>query len=253
MNPIYDFFYGKQPLSIHNVLPRYDNGHFVTFLNPYSTEIAKDYLYLYEKADYICSDGILPIIINKLCNKNRTQRISFDMTSLAPIIFKKLSEDQQSVYFIGSTTENIEAFIRNIMIEYPQLMISGFNDGYLTEEDKIRVYDDILCKKPSTIVIGMGTPLQDKLAYDIRCMGYDGNIYTSYSADLGNTNYTCGGFFHQSVNSVHYYPKYIDRLNLRWLYRIYKEKYILKRILLYYPKFVFNYLFYLIFSNKDSK
>ena len=235
MNPIYGYFYEKQPPSINSVLPRYDNGYFVTFLNPYSTEIAKDYLYLYEKADYICSDGILPIVINKLCKKNRTQRMSFDMTSLAPIIFRKLSNDQQSVYFIGSTTENIEAFIRNIMTEYPQLIISGFINGYLTDEDKIRVYDDILCKKPSTIVIGMGTPLQDKLAYDIRRIGYDGNIYT------------CGGFFHQTANSAQYYPKCIDRLNLRWLYRMYKEKYVLKRVLLYYPIFIVRYLIYLIF------
>lgn len=234
MNPIYSCFYKKQPISIHDILPKYDKGCFVTFLNPYSVEIAKDYLFLYEKADYICSDGILPIIINKLCKKNRSQRISFDMTSLAPMVFRQLSEDQHSVYFIGSTTENIRAFVGNVKKEYPHLKIAGFNNGFLAEKDKMRVCNEILAKNPSTIVIGMGTPMQDKFAYDIRNMGYNGNIYT------------CGGFFHQSVNDINYYPKYIDKWNLRWLYRIYKEKYVLKRVLLYYPRFSIKYLISLL-------
>ena len=177
MNTIYRCFYEKQPISVRDVLPRYDQGRFVTFLNPYSVEIAKDYLYIYEKADYICSDGILPIMINKLCKRNRTHRISFDMTSLAPMVFRQLSEDQQTVYFIGTTTENIQAFVSNVKREYPQLKIEGFNNGFLSDEDKKRVCDEILAQNPSTIVIGMGTPLQDKLAYDIRSIGYNGNIY----------------------------------------------------------------------------
>lgn len=238
MNPIYSYFYRKQPLSIMHVLPKYGMRHFVTFLNPYSAEIAKEHLYLYKNADYICSDGILPVLINKLCRKNRTQRISFDMTSLAPIIFRKLSIDRQSIFFIGSTNDNIGAFVENVTKEYPNLNILGYHSGYFQKNEECELLKMILEMNPSTIVIGMGTPLQDKLAYDIYKIGYIGNIYT------------CGGFIHQTVNGISYYPKYINQFNLRWLYRIYKEKYILKRVLLYYPKFTFNYLLSLVFMSK---
>ena len=238
----YKYFYNKQPFSIECVLPQYNDKKFVTFFNPYSAEIAKCYLNIYTRADYICSDGFLPILLNILCKKNKSCRISFDMTSLAPIVFNQLSKDNKSIFFVGTSPENIHAFVNIIKKEYPQLEISGYSDGYLDNEDKkMKVIETIINKNPSTILVGMGTPLQDMFACDLLDCGYRGNIYT------------CGGFFHQTVNSINYYPRYIDYLNLRWLYCIYKEKYILKRILSYYPKFIFNYLYYLIFTDKSHK
>lgn len=235
---IYGIFYTKQPSSVNSVLPRYDKRHYVTFLNPYSTEIAKNNLKFYAQADHICSDGILPIFLNKLCGKNKSMRISFDMTSLAPMVFNYLSKDNKTIYFVGTTKENIKAFVNLIKKEYPKLRILGYSDGYFDNSRRDKIIHTIISKQSSTVVIGMGTPIQDEFAYTLIEKGYVGNIYT------------CGGFFHQTVRTVEYYPKYVDQLNLRWLYRIYKEKNIFKRILLYYPGFVIRYLSYLIYKQE---
>ena len=239
MRSIYSYFYAKQPETLNEVLPDYEHGKFVTFLNPYSAEIAKKHIQVYSSADYICSDGVLPILLNKVFRKNKTQRISFDMTSLAPHVFRQLSQDEKTVFFIGSTIQNITEFVRLIKSEYPSLNVSGYSDGYVANKLE-RVCWEIIEQNPSTVIVGMGTPLQDLFALKLKEMGYNGNVYT------------CGGFFHQTTQKIQYYPPIIDKLNLRWLYRIINEKYVLKRIVFYYPTFVLNYILFL-FTIKSNK
>jgi N-acetylglucosaminyldiphosphoundecaprenol N-acetyl-beta-D-mannosaminyltransferase len=35
--------------------------------------------------------------------------------------------------------------------------------------------------------------------------------------------FTCGGYFDQLGNGLRYYPEWIDKNHLRWLYRLYQE------------------------------
>mgnify|MGYP000060826451 CR=1 FL=1 len=44
--------------------------------------------------------------------------------------------------------------------------------------------------------------------------------------------FTCGGFVHQTaMNRMHYYPNWVDKMNLRFVYRMYKEKHTRTRYL----------------------
>ena len=48
--------------------------------------------------------------------------------------------------------------------------------------------------------------------------------------DSEGIGFTCGGFIHQTANNeIEYYPLWIDRMNLRFVYRMYKEKHTRKR------------------------
>ena len=81
------------------------------------------------------------------------------------------------------------------------------------------------------IVVGIGSPLQEKYALEIvsflKKNSYRGVILT------------CGGFITQTAISKRknreFYPFWIDKLNLRWFYRCFKQPYVLKRIILNYP------------------
>ena len=84
----------------------------------------------------------------------------------------------------------------------------------------------------SFVICGMGTPHQE--SFGLLLKNAKGSIKQIY---------TCGGFLHQSSESIEYYPKWINRLNLRWLYRAIKEDYVLKRLLVQYPQFLFVALF----------
>ena len=65
---IYQIFYDKLPNTLNDILPVYDRCKLVTCLNPYYLVKLTPIDYsLYENFDYIPSDGMGPIKLNKYC------------------------------------------------------------------------------------------------------------------------------------------------------------------------------------------
>lgn len=229
---VYSIFYKKLPCDIEEVLPNVE-GRIITFLNPYYIELLKDKTPLYEKFDYICSDGILPIMLNRILGKPKSVRISFDMTSLAPKIFNYLSKNNSSIFFLGSSEECIDKFVKVIKNNYNLLNIIGWHHGYIKSDYDI-VVNRIIESGTEVVVIGMGAPLQDEFAVYLKERGFKGTIYT------------CGGFFHQTTERINYYPKWINCWNLRTFYRLVHERYVWGRVIKYYPRFIIKYSLFLI-------
>jgi exopolysaccharide biosynthesis WecB/TagA/CpsF family protein len=202
----------------------------VTYLNPYSYLIARKEVSLLEQFDEVHADGIVLVLFLKWFGVARVRRISFDMSSFAPQLFDEAVREQRRVYLIGATSAEIAAAAARIQEAFPALKIDGYRDGYF-ENDKERkhVLEAIVSSAPDDVVCGMGTTPQERFLADLRAAGWNGS------------GYTCGGFFHQSARRLHYYPVWIDRLHLRWLYRIYREPRLLKRYGWEYPKFVWYF------------
>ena len=73
---------------------------------------------------------------------------------------------------------------------------------------------------PDFLIVGMGALMQEKFLLKVKKMGYQG------------IGFTCGGFVHQTaMNRMHYYPNWVDKMNLRFVYRMYKEKHTRTRYL----------------------
>ncbi|QIA77856.1 WecB/TagA/CpsF family glycosyltransferase [Rodentibacter caecimuris] len=231
MDKVYRLFNMLQPESLDELVV---TKGLVTFLNPFSISKVKGNESIYLNFTYICSDGILPTLLNQLFKYRKIKRISFDFTSLASVIFKYGVENNKNFYFLGADQDSICAFIKKIRVLYPELIISGYHHGFFLENE-IDIIDSIVQISPDILIIGMGTPYQDIIANKIFQLGFSGAIYT------------CGGFFTQIANSTNeeYYPKVFNKLNIRWLYRIIKEPHTRKRYLFYYPKFVLSYSFFL--------
>lgn len=209
-----------------------------TFLNPYTAIVAEKDYSIYEEFDIIASDGLIIPLLNRIIGKKRTKRISFDMTSLAPILFKYLVENNKSIYFIGTTEANINKSIQILKSSFPQLVIKGFHHGYIKSSEE-QMAKEIIKQAPDVIVIGMGALIQDQFAITLKELGCRSSIYT------------CGGFLHQTCERINYYPHWINKMHLRALYRLIKEPYVWKRVFKYYPTFIYHYILFLL-KNKDN-
>ena len=207
-----------------------NNNKLITFLNPYSYLLFRKNLPLFSKLDIIYIDGILLIFLLRLFSI-RSYRFSFDMTSLAPLVFEDAINHNKKIYFVGSKQEEILEFIDKIKKEYPQLNVIGFRNGYFNEQTKKESIEEIFLLQPDIVISGMGTPFQEQFILDLKEAGWNG------------TGYTCGGFFHQTAKNITYYPKIFDTLHLRWLYRIYDEPKLLRRYIVLYPKSILIYIF----------
>lgn len=196
-------------------------GRIYTFLNPVSYLTALDNKELFGKFDGIFADGsLLVAAIKMLYGKNVTRR-SFDMTSLAPELLSYAEEHRKTIYIVASKQEQVEQAVQIFKERYPNLQFAGYRNGYFSsEEEQDKEAANITQQNPDFLIVGMGALMQERFLLKVKDAGFQG------------VGFTCGGFIHQTAkNEIDYYPAWIDRMNLRFLYRIYKEKHTRKRYL----------------------
>ena len=215
-------------------------GRAYTFLNPVSYLSALDNKELFAKFDGIFADGsILVSAIKLLYGKNVTRR-SFDMTSMAPVLLDFANRNGKSVYIVASRQEQVEQAVEIFKERYPNLIFAGYRNGrngYFSSESEM----DIEARKiaelnPDFVIVGMGILMQERFLLKVKEAGFKG------------IGFTCGGFIHQTAkNEIDYYPDWVDRTNLRFVYRMYKEPHTRKRYLqaafLFPTRFIWERLF----------
>lgn len=238
---IYNIFTSKIPRSIEDFDPR--KRKLITFLNPHSYTLAVKEADSFEAFDFIAPDGILVVtVLNWLKAASfKIKRFSCDMTSVVPYVFKIAIENKLSAFFLGTDASGIKESVSVFRTNFPELKISGFRNGYFSSgEERNEAIQSIVELGPDMIFIGMGAVLQEAMALDLRKAGYAGAVYT------------CGGFLHQTKREINFYPEFIDKLNLRFFYRVFKEEGILKRSIKTYPKFVYLMFRRLFTSNAKN-
>lgn len=210
--------------------PRVQPGTLNTYLNHYSYLIARKAPDIYGDFDNIFFDGIAIASISRLFGI-RKPRASFDMTSMAREVFSLCDREGYSLYLIGSQPDVARQAAERFKEKFRDLKIVGYAPGFFpTEADREHMIDEILALNPDFLVCGMGTPHQDLFLVRLRKVGWKG------------TGYTCGGFLHQTAKGgIDYYPSLLDRLNLRWLYRIYDEPQLIPRYTTHFVRFVWLY------------
>ena len=192
-----------------------------TFLNPVSYLTALDNKDLFNQFDGIFADGSILVSAIKLLYGTKVTRRSFDMTSLAPELLEYASNQGKTIFIVASKQEQVERAIEIFKERYPNLKFAGYRNGYFSnedEQDKEATY--ITQINPDFLIVGMGALMQEKFLLKVKKAGYQG------------IGFTCGGFIHQTAkNEIDNYPALADRFNLRFVYRMYKEKHTRKRYL----------------------
>ena len=192
-----------------------------TFLNPVSYLTALDNKELFSSFDGIFADGSILVKAIKAVYGKSVARRSFDMTSMAPELLQYAEENGKTIYIVASQQKQVEKAVNIFNENYPNLKFVGYRNGYFSSEkeqdDEVRHIVDI---NPNFLIVGMGVLMQEKFLLKVKNAGYNG------------IGFTCGGFIHQiAKNEINYYPAWVDRMNLRFIYRMYKEPHTRKRYL----------------------
>ena len=137
-----------------------------TFLNPFSYLISRNSKQKLSYFNIEIDGGLLVILLSLFGFKYK--RKSFDMSSLAPVVFSDAIKNNKSVYFIGSKPKVIDLAIKNIQDQFPALNICGYRDGYINEDQRTVVFSVINSLKADYVICGMGTPLQEKFLIDLQ-------------------------------------------------------------------------------------
>lgn len=197
-------------------------GRVYTFLNPVSYLDALEHKGLFGRFDGIFADGALLVAAIRMCYGETVSRRSFDMTSLAPELLEYACKEGKSIYIVASAQEQVERAVGIFRKRYKDINIIGYRNGYFADEDeKNSEAQHIVELNPDFLIVGMGAIKQEKFLLKVKDAGYQG------------IGFTCGGFIHQTArNMIDYYPAWMDRMNLRFVYRMWKEPHTRKRYLM---------------------
>lgn len=212
-------------------------GKVYTFLNPVSYINALKNKELFAQFDGIFADGSILVSAIRLLYGHSVTRRSFDMTSLAPVLLEYAEEKHKSVYIVASKQEQVEKTIEIFKDRYPELIVAGYRNGYFSSDDELQREAEHITKiAPDFLIVGMGALIQEHFLLKVKNAGY------------GGIGFTCGGFIHQTAkDEIEYYPEWANRMNLRFVYRMYKEPHTRKRYLqaavLFPAKFIFERIF----------
>lgn len=222
-------------LSIRDVFTL--RGKIYTFLNPVSYLTALENKELFTKFDGIFADGSILVAAIHLVYGKRVTRRSFDMTSIAPELLGYAEKSGKTVYIVASRQEQVERAVEIFRDRYPKLNIAGFRNGYFSSESEMDVEAGKIAElNPDFVIVGMGILMQERFLLKVKDAGFKG------------VGFTCGGFIHQTAkNEIDYYPDWVNRTNLRFVYRMFKEPHTRKRYLqaafLFPARFIWERLF----------
>lgn len=142
----------------------------------------------------------------------------------------RANQEGLRIALVGAREHEIEKFTSQIKRSYPHLRIVFAANGYFDLDDAITVIKPMLERQADIILVSMGSPRQERF-----CHLVSEQVRSSQSKI---TLLTCGAFFYQAaIKGEEFYPGWATRWNLRWVYRLAKERTTFHRILDYYIPF----------------
>lgn len=177
----------------------------------------------------IIPDGIGTVIASRFVHEPVKEKIAG--IEVMEEIIRKCSIENKEVYFLGSKEEVLLECVNNIKIKFPGLMVCGSHNGYFNIENCGSIIEEIKNKKPYALFVAMGSPRQEKFIITY----FD---YLPCTVFMG-----VGGSFDVLAGKVKRAPKWMIKLGLEWLYRVFKEPWRIKR-LFSIPKFLLKVKFY---------
>jgi len=198
----------------------------VTFVNPGSLAVAERnpaFRQNLERFDLVLPDGIGMARAVETLNRVPAARVSFDSTSLAVPVLERVREANLPVTLVGGKPGVAERASARLVESFPGLRVTCAFDGYGDLDAKAQEVMDCGAR---VVICCMGGGAQEEFLLHMKDRGWTG------------CGFTCGGYFDQLAEGLQYYPAWVDRLDLRWAYRIAKEpRRLWRRYLFDYGRF----------------
>ena len=170
----------------------------------------------YREAGLLLPDGIGMVLPARILHKAKLQRVPgsefiFGLCGLA-------SREGKGIFVYGSREEVNQNAIRKLKKRFPDLIVSGRQNGYIPDSEMPSLIRRINESKAAILFLALGSPKQEvwfaKYKHELKtvrvCQG------------VGGTLDTIAGYVRRA-------PAAWCRLNLEWLYRLLREPQRIKR------------------------
>ncbi|NLL31531.1 MAG: WecB/TagA/CpsF family glycosyltransferase [Clostridiales bacterium] len=165
---------------------------------------------------FIIPDGVgIQIAAKFLKNPIKEKIAGIDLMNR---IIEKCEKEGKSIYLLGTSSENLNSCIANLIMKYPNIIIAGYRNGFFDSKEEEKIVEEIKKKNPYCLFVAMGCPRQEEFIVkhmkELNCKIFMG----------------VGGSFDVIAEKVKRAPKWMIKIGLEWLYRVAKEPWRIKRL-----------------------
>jgi N-acetylglucosaminyldiphosphoundecaprenol N-acetyl-beta-D-mannosaminyltransferase len=128
-------------------------------------------------------------------------------------LFRIAVEQKFTVFFLGADQVTLEAAVRRVRRELPELRLVGFHHGYLENDmmENRNVLQQISSLSPDILLLGMSMPVEERWLMTnkafLRC-----GVYV-FGA----------GCFEWLGGKIRVPPRWASNFYVEWLYRLFRE------------------------------
>jgi len=134
-------------------------------------------------------------------------------------------------YFLGATTEVVEAAAQATLKAYPRLKMAGMRNGYFTAEESAGIVEEINASGADCLFVGLPTPKKERFLAEHRQ-----RLNAPFVMGVGGSYDVIGG-------KVARAPQWMQSASLEWLYRTLQEP---RRLIWRYARTNLAFFFLLI-------
>lgn len=216
----------------------------ISFANSFSFKVLSQRPDLITKVDDWYADGSLLCRTVGWGRGGPIPRYSFDFSSIAHEVFVHAQRNNVLVALLGGTEDEITAAHAYLECRYRNIKIIWKRSGYFQEVNtrlgRSEALADLVNSGAGIVIIGMGTPLQEEVALELKSK-------FEAQSNASHIIFTCGGFLTQTGRGGDYYPEIVKKTGLRWAYRAFRERHVRNRLVVDYPCFVAQVLAYRLY------
>jgi exopolysaccharide biosynthesis WecB/TagA/CpsF family protein len=183
--------------------PRLATVAFLNMRNYVALRRDPDAVAAYHDMDQIYPDGVGLQLARHVLGLARFPRVAG--TDLVPMLLQQLRPGTR-VYLLGSTPAVSSAAASGFRRRFPRLVLAGAHHGYFGEDRDEAVLVDIARAAPDVLLVGMGSPLQERWVARRR------------HRLPGGLAVCVGGLFHYWADDLRRAPLVLRRLGLEWLW-----------------------------------
>ncbi|QUH18742.1 WecB/TagA/CpsF family glycosyltransferase [Alkaliphilus sp. B6464] len=198
--------------------------------NPEIVMLAQDDKELFRilsEADLVLADGIGVILASKIKGLELKDRVTGVDTM--DKLLKYCGQKGKSIFIFGSKPGIAELACKNIEKKYEGIKIAGYHHGYFSENDEDEIINKINGVNPDVLFVCLGAPKQEKWIDKNK-----DRLNCSLAMGVGGSVDVYAGVAKRA-------PIAFQKLGLEWFYRLLKEPWRFKRMLVL-PKFLIKFI-----------
>ena len=159
----------------------------------------------------INADGASVVLASKRLFKDDALSERVAGIDLMMELVKLSSERGYRVYLLGARKQIVEETKKELVKTFPNVKIVGIHDGYFKEEEWANVSEEIRKARPDIVFVGITSPTKEYLIEYLQNNGHN-EVFMGV-----------GGSFDVISKEIKRAPKWMQKMNLEWLYRVKQE------------------------------